>query len=146
MNLFLDIDGVILGKRNPRDIERALAGQCEQFIDYVLENFDCYWLTTHCQGDLDTVIDYLRPYSSQAMLDKFKLIRPTHYRTLKTEALQGDYIWIDDAPLICEIDLLSSNNQLNRWLEIDTQKDYFALIKLMPLLESFIRFGCNKES
>ena len=145
MNLFLDIDGVILGKRNPHDIQHSLAAQCEEFIDYALSNFDCYWLTTHCQGDVETVIDYLRPYSSQAMLDKFRLIRATHFRTLKTEALHGDYIWVDDAPLICEINFLSSNDQLNRWLEIDTQKDYFALITLLPLLGSFIELGCDKE-
>ena len=61
------------------------------------------------------------------------------------EVLHGDYIWIDDAPLICEINFLSSNDQLNRWLEIDTQKDYFALIKLVPLLESFVELGCGGE-
>lgn len=37
--LYLDIDGILLTKRNPRAADGAI-----ELIDYVLSNFDCYWL------------------------------------------------------------------------------------------------------
>jgi len=132
MLLFLDVDGVLLGKTNKNDVRHCLAASCEEFIDFSLEHFDCYWLTTHCKGDAETVLDYLRPYASPQLLEKLMEIKPTTYKTFKTEALFGDFIWIDDSPTMYEINYLEQSNLLNRWLQVNTRKDYHALEKLMP--------------
>ena len=41
-NIYLDIDGVILAS------EDYLSIGAEELIKYAVENFDVYWLTTHC--------------------------------------------------------------------------------------------------
>lgn len=141
MLLYLDVDGVLLGKRDPRDIRHCMAADCEIFLEFVLERYDCYWLTSHCRGDARTVIDYLRPYADDRLLQMLGLIKPTHYTTFKTEALQGDFLWIDDAPTAYEIRTLEETGLLNRWMQIDTRRDYKALVRLIPDLQSILDNG-----
>ena len=94
--LYLDVDGVLLGTQDGRT---ALAAHAEEFIDFILAHFEALWLTTHCNGDAQSVLEYLRPYIRTDLLHKLKAIRPTRFGVLKTEALQGDFYWIDDQPL-----------------------------------------------
>ena len=47
MKLYIDIDGVLLKLRDPHP-----AGYAKEFISYIVEHFDCYWLATHCKGIL----------------------------------------------------------------------------------------------
>ena len=53
MNVYLDIDGVLLANDN------SLANYAQEFLSYVLTQFSdtTYWLTTHCQGDAMTPIE-----------------------------------------------------------------------------------------
>ena len=61
MNLFIDIDGVLLGK-SPITEQPVIANHTKIFLEFCLLNFDCYWLTTHCkEGKNDQVIRYLAP-------------------------------------------------------------------------------------
>ena len=145
MLLFLDVDGVLLGKKDPRDIRHCMAGGCDAFIDFALGHFDCYWLTSHCRGDAQTVIDYLRPYAEPSLLEKLQHIRPTCYTTFKTEALHGDFLWIDDAPTACEIRTLEETGMLHRWLQVDTRREHEALTGLVPLMESILQEGFVRD-
>ena len=146
MLLFLDVDGVLLGKRDPRDIRHCMAAGCEAFIDFALARFDCYWLTSHCRGDAPAVIDYLRPYADASLLAKLERIRPTDYRTFKTEALHGDFLWVDDAPTVYELDFLEKNGMLHRWMQVDTRTEYTALGSLIPDLEAILERGFDMHS
>ncbi len=56
MRLYLDIDGVILGKGG------KLPEHLEEFLTWVTANFEVYWLTTHCKGDARTALRYLSSY------------------------------------------------------------------------------------
>ncbi|OOZ38240.1 NIF family HAD-type phosphatase [Solemya elarraichensis gill symbiont] len=141
MLLFLDVDGVLLGKKNPRDISHSIAAGCDEFIDFSIEHFDCYWLTSHCKGSADTVLNYLKPYVTDPLYEKIKLIQATDYRTFKTEALHGDFIWIDDAPSMYEIKYLEENNLLHRWFQVNTRQDYHALEKIIQDLNSILKNG-----
>ncbi len=134
MKLYIDIDGVLLGKTT--DGKLSLAHQTVEFLQFALAHFDCYWLTTHCKGDASTALDYLAPYSSQEVMTLLSQIKATHFRTFKTEALNGDFIWIDDAPTAYEIQVLDENDWLDRWFEIDTRKDLGGLVALIPLLKA----------
>ncbi|MCK5741764.1 MAG: hypothetical protein KAH48_06065 [Chlorobi bacterium] len=116
MNLYLDIDGVLLtkhGKHKPADLE--------EFIDIILEYFDCYWLTTHCKADSEPTIRYLSEYFDCDLLEKFKQIKPTNWQTLKTEAIDfsSDFIWCDDDPLRAEIRILEGNKVGDRLFLVD---------------------------
>lgn len=54
MNLSLDIDGVLLDYATDAPAENATI-----FIDYITREFDCHWLTTHCQWDSAAAVEYL---------------------------------------------------------------------------------------
>ena len=55
MNVYLDIDGVLLAN------EENLAIGATEFIKYAVEHFDVYWLTTHCMdGTTEHAIEYLQ--------------------------------------------------------------------------------------
>lgn len=141
MRLYLDIDGVILGKKHPADIDLALAEGCLSFLDFALANFDCLWLTTHCQGKIDTVLNYLEPYSTELEMQRFAQIQPTFFQIMKTEALTGDFIWIDDSPMASELDYLEKFNLLNRWFQIDTRQNRRDLVELIPILKRVLSEG-----
>lgn len=52
--LYIDIDGVLLAN------EHHLAEDAAEFIKYIADNFEVYWLTTHCQlGDAMWAVTYV---------------------------------------------------------------------------------------
>ncbi len=134
MNLFIDIDGVLLGK-DPHSNDCMLANHASDFLEYSLQNFDCYWLTTHCKGSIDTVVDYLAPYSSVHFLNLVQKVKPTYFKTFKVEALFGDYFWVDDQPTAYELQFLEEKNQLHRWLQVNTRKNINELKVLILELD-----------
>jgi hypothetical protein len=123
--LYLDIDGVLLGKNNPNDTEIILAKHAKEFLEFCLENFKCYWLTTHCKdGDASPLIQQLREYADDSVIELIRRFCPAIWKTLKTEAIDfaSDFYWIDDDPLQCEIDQLKQNKVFDRWIEVNTRK------------------------
>lgn len=103
MNLYLDIDGVLLTKR-----QKAAQG-VEQFLRFVTQHFNCFWLTTHCRAGENKAVSYLAECVSEELLPTFHLIQATNWHTLKTEAIDfsEDFIWLDDAPFNSEKQVLS---------------------------------------
>src|SRR5262245_52125905 len=99
--VYLDVDGVILGEVDGRV---ALARHAEEFVDFLTSRFDVYWLTTHCRGESLAALNYLSRYAPAEFLMRLEPIKPTHFNVLKTEALTGDFYWIDDSPLQSELD------------------------------------------
>ena len=137
MNLFIDIDGVLLGK-NETTNKIILANHATAFLEYSLIHFDCYWLTTHCKGSVETVIDYLTPYADEKFIELIKCVKSTNFRTFKTEALFGDFLWVDDQPTAYEIQYLDEKGLLERWLQVNTRKDINELSCLITYLNRFI--------
>lgn len=105
--LYLDIDGVLLTAKETRAADFVLP-----FIDYITNNFDCYWLTTHCKGDTAPALFHLSNYLNKETIQKLKIIKPTTWVTLKTEAIDfsSDFYWIDDNPLRVEINLINTKS------------------------------------
>ena len=132
--LYLDVDGVLLGKEDPSSPIVVLARHAREFLEFALATFDCYWLTTHCKGDSAVVLEYLRPYSSPEVLQLLAEIRPTSFRTLKTEALAGDFFWLDDSPLATEKEWLRTSGLEDRWIEVDTRRRPDDLLRAMDEL------------
>ena len=117
-NLYLDIDGVILIKV---DDEVKEADNLLEFLKYATEKFDCYWLTTHCKGDSTTAIEYLKNKVSAEAHGYLTKLKPTNWRTLKTEAIDfnKDFIWIDNYIMDAEKEVLKKNNCLDKYIKID---------------------------
>jgi len=138
VNLFIDIDGVLLGKSAATG-ECMLANHAKDFLKFCLANFDCYWLTTHCRGSIDTVTAYLAPYADAELNTLIERIKPTYFKTFKTEALFGDFIWVDDQPTAYEFQVLDDNNQLDRWYQVNTRKNPDELLSLMSSLQAILK-------
>lgn len=139
MNLYIDIDGVLLGKTSRNSPDTILAKYAKEFLEFSLENFDCYWLTTHCKNtESSKVIKYLSPYIDDNIQKLLLEIKPTKWDTLKTEAidLESDFYWIDDAPLYSEKEELKRYCVFDRWIEVSTRKypdDSLKVIKILSL-------------
>jgi len=116
----------------------VLAEHATDYLEFCLDNFDCYWLTTHCKGSIDTVIDYLAPYADSEFMALVQKVKPTYFKTFKTEALFGDFIWVDDQPTAYEIQVLEERNQLNRWYQVNTRKNPGELLSLIRSLNRIV--------
>jgi hypothetical protein len=127
MVIYLDIDQVVLGKNEHGKI--ALIPNFEAILSYLRKNYECRWLTTHGRYDADGVIKYLKPYLKGITPEELRFIKAVPWRTLKTEAIEFDslFIWVDDQPLQFELDILRKKGFLNRWLKVDTYTNYREL-------------------
>jgi len=128
--LYLDIDGVLLTAKQTKPAENVV-----QFIDFITQNFDCYWLTTHCKGDSNSALNYLAKYFENSIIEKLKTIKPTNWLTLKTEAIDfsSDFYWLDDYPFNAEIKILNENSKINSLVIVDLNKTN-ELNRIMTIL------------
>ena len=103
MKLYVDIDGVLLNYENDGQADHSI-----ELIDYITEEFDCYWLTTHCKGDAEPVVEYLSGYFPDETIKKLRKIKPTNWEDMKTEGIDfdSDFIWLDDYPFQTELSVL----------------------------------------
>lgn len=136
--LYIDIDGVLIAGGSPYVLKPVLAGHAVKFLRFSLDNFDCYWLTSHCRhGETSHLIAYLETTNDPKILELSREVKPTSWSTLKTEAidLTSDFYWIDDSPLQYEIELLKSHGVLERWIHTNTRKDPDGLLRVMEQLK-----------
>ena len=71
MNIYLDIDGVIVANDN------TAANHASEFIEYVLTYYPdtTYWLTTHCQDDASRPIRDIGRLFNEKTIDCMKMIK-----------------------------------------------------------------------
>ena len=114
-NLYLDIDGTLVMRGG------VPAPGLVAFLSFVTENFDCYWLTTHCQGDANTVFLYLVGRVPPEALPYIKHIKPTTWESGKTEAIDftKPFFWLDDNLFETERKVLAEHNALESFIHID---------------------------
>jgi len=120
--LYLDIDGVLLTAKHTQ-----AAPSVDEFVEFITQHFDCYWLTTHCKGDSVPTLRYLARFLLPATLEKLRqAVQQTNWDTLKTEAidLASDFYWLDDQPFQSEIAYLQAHGIADKLIIIDlTQPD-----------------------
>jgi len=119
VNIYLDIDGVLLTK------EKLPANYVSEFLTYLVNNHSVYWLTTHCKGDSTTPIIYLSQYFDKKSLDLAKQIKPTSWRTAKTEAIDFNhqFRWFDDYLFDFEKRELMRHDLLENWIRVDLDEN-----------------------
>lgn len=135
MNIYLDIDGVLLTS------EGKLAIGASEFIKYVVEHFDVYWLTTHCMnGTTEKAIQYVNQASSEDLRPWLEKIKPATWSLKKTEAIDftKPFLWFDDVCFTGEKIDLHENNATNSWVEINLRTTPDQLVKEMATLRAFI--------
>ena len=116
---YIDIDGVLLKGKEDGPVENI-----HELISFAVSNFDCYWLTTHCKGDAQTAIDYLSEYLAEEDIELLREVKPTDWRTLKTEAIDftSDFYWIDDYVMRAEKEILFANGREDSLILFDDSK------------------------
>ena len=121
--LYIDIDGVLLTKN------QKLPNHIENFLSFITENFDCYWLTTHCKGLKETAVNYLKKYYPETLLPYIEKIKPTNWDAVKTDAIdfKNNFLWLDDYVLESEKRILAKNKCLQSLILIDFKSNPNAL-------------------
>ncbi|MBN2890488.1 MAG: hypothetical protein JXL97_01345 [Bacteroidales bacterium] len=119
MNLYLDIDGVLLTTKNPTKADFA-----DEFIEFVVNRFNCFWLTTHCKGDSEPAMKYLSKYFEKETITNLKKIKPTNWNTLKTEAIDfsSEFVWLEDNPMYSELAVLQRLNKSENLIVVSLNK------------------------
>ena len=119
-DIYLDVSGVILLPGN------KLANHAEEFIEFLVENFDVYWLTSLAKdGDANNVIDIIDGLSRYDISEYLEDIEPTSWSTNKTEAidLESNFLWFDDYCSEEDKKILKENNAYENWTEVDLSID-----------------------
>lgn len=117
MNIYLDIDGVLLQKSG------IIADNFDDFIEFVVLNYDVFWLTTHCNNGENRAIEHIIIDNnlSEKTIKYLEKIKPTNWQTLKTEAIDfsKDFIWLDDYLMESEASVLKENNAIEKIIIVD---------------------------
>lgn len=119
MNIYLDIDGVILAN------DKQEAKHIKEFLKYVTDNYPTYWLTTHCKGDAEYTLGHLSRILDPETIEICKKIKPTNWETSKTEAIDytQPFLWFDDMLFDFERKDLEDHDAIDSWVEVDFEKD-----------------------
>jgi len=127
MNIYLDIDGVILAN------DLQLANHAKEFLAHVIGRYPTYWLTTHCKGDADYTVNFLSRFVDKETLELLKKIKPTNWDLSKTEAIDFNtpFRWFDDDVFDFEKRELIKHNALDSWVEVDLSKNVNQLRDLI---------------
>ena len=127
MNIYLDIDGVILtkdGKQMPN---------LKSFINHVFNtsNGNVYWLTTHCRElSTDSVMLYLKDNVDPDIYKMLENIKPVKWDALKTEGIdfKTKFLWFDDYILVSEFEVLKERDCEGSFIKVEN--NLMHLIKL----------------
>lgn len=120
MNIYLDIDGVLLDRHS------ELAPSAPEFVRCALARCpeSTYWLTTHCKGDAAVPlrrIGHLFDAETRAMMAR---IKPTNWDLAKTEAIDvaTPFLWFDDDCFDFERRVLEQHGVLDNWIRVDLRR------------------------
>lgn len=129
MNIYLDIDGVILAN------DKRIANYAHEFIEHLVNKYPVYWLTTHCRGDASYTVNHLKMFFNSETMKLIERILPTNWDILKTEAIDFSeaFLWFDDDLFGGEKEILKQHNCLDSWMEIDLKKDENQLTKYLEI-------------
>lgn len=132
----MDIDGVILAN------EENLAIGATELIKFATDNFEVYWLTTHCMdGDPAHAVEYVQRATSDNLRPYLMKFKPTTWSLAKTEAIDFSkpFLWYDDDCYSGERLALNENNTFNSWIEVDLAKYPDQLVHELKLLHSLAK-------
>ena len=131
MNIYLDIDGVLLAN------DHHPANYAKEFLQFVLAIYpdSTYWLTTHCQGDATRPVRDIGHLFDSETVELMKQIKPTTWlhSPSKTAAIDFSkpFLWFDDGLFLSERQELNEHKALDNWIEVDLRKDPDMLQKFI---------------
>lgn len=134
MNIYLDIDGVLLVNEN------NAAPYADEFLQTILATYpdSTYWLTTHNWKGENRAKDVLAPHlkpETVLLLDK---IKPSEWGEFKTDAIDfnEDFLWFDDDLWPEELKVLEAHDAVEQFMMVDLDKDPDMLQKLTEVIRA----------
>ncbi len=132
MNIYLDIDGVLLAN------ESNAAEGADELIQRALEVCpdSVYWLTTHDWRGEDTVHEVLDPVLRPDTIKLLDKVKHTDWDDIKTDGIDftKKFLWLDDDLWPEELAILEDNDAKDSMILIDLNKDPQQLLKVSELL------------
>lgn len=127
--LYLDIDGVFLlpTALQNYNCEWALPEDAEDFLDWALDEFDCFWLSARdVRGDRSEIERAFRVGLQSLSLPPFlvnalRKIEPARWSRNKTTGidLDSDFYWIDATPDKKSVAELSRRGLTDRLITVE---------------------------
>lgn len=136
MNIYLDIDGVLIGQNN-----RA-ADYADEFLQFILGHWpsSTYWLSTHCRNGKDTAQTLLQPYLRKKTLHQLATIKQTNWDDIKTDAInfKKPFLWFDTELYQEEKAILDHYQAGACFRLINLRKDSMQLLDELVYLRSLV--------
>ena len=121
MNIYLDIDGVLLANEN------SAANYADEFLQAVLAAYpdSTYWLTTHNWRGENRTKEVLAPHLKPETVPLLDKIKPSVWNEMKTDGINFSekFIWLDDDLWQDELKVLERHNATDNFILIDLQKN-----------------------
>lgn len=132
MNIYLDIDGVLLIN------EANAALYADDFLQHILRKYpdSTYWLTTHNWQSENHAKAVLTPHLKPQTVALLDYIKPSEWTELKTDAIDfnQDFLWFDDDLWPEELRTLETNNATGNFVMVDLAKDPEILKSLIKVI------------
>jgi hypothetical protein len=132
MNIYLDIDGVLLVN------EKNAATGADELIQRILEVYpdSTYWLTTHDWKGQFTVHEVLDPVLKPETISLLDNIKHTIWDESKTDGIDftKKFLWLDDDLWDEELSELEKHKATDNFILIDLYKDPNQLKTIIELL------------
>ncbi|HET8671873.1 MAG TPA: hypothetical protein VFM05_15005, partial [Candidatus Saccharimonadales bacterium] len=121
MNVYLDIDGVLLAN------EAHAANYADEFLQIILERYpdSTYWLTTHNWNSENRAKEVLAPYLKPETVKLLDKIKPTKWGEHKTDAINfdEDFLWFDDDLWPDELKALEEHEAAEQFILVKLDED-----------------------
>lgn len=134
MNIYLDIDGVLLVSEN------HAANYANEFLQAILEKYpdSTYWLTTHGRNGENRAKEVLAPYLKPETVELLDKIKPSKWNDLKTDAINfdDDFLWFDDDLWPDELKVLEKHEAAEQFILVKLGEDPDMLKKLTEVIKS----------
>lgn len=130
MNIYLDIDGVLLDTKEYKQMPYL-----KEFLTTVfnISNNNVYWLSTHTKhGESNNALYHLKGVLDDDVFEMIKSIKNTKWNTLKTEGidLDSDFLWFDDVIFQAEYNVLEKINKENCLIKVENNlEELVGLLK-----------------
>jgi hypothetical protein len=126
MKIYLDINSTIIYRTlNKGKVQVTHAKYLKEFLENALAKHQVFWLSTMCQGNLDDVLYYLKPFLPKDILELALKVKPTSWNNHKVEAinLKDDFLWFDDVLMQKEEEILKKAGKLDSFVRVNHYKN-----------------------
>ena len=143
ISLYIDIDGVLLRRTGRKDFngrnEFEIATGAYEFMDWCIERFDCFWLTSRSHDGTYAGIEQAFRFAIPAVnlpveiKDRIHAIKPAAWPRAKIKGIDisKEFLWLDDDPDDASIKELERLGMMKRWVKacVDRNPDHLEKVK-----------------